>query len=188
MTRSILIALLLSLVACSHPAPSAPLPDGQWAYRYNDGGMAYYNGRSWSYGVVDKQVPHPLLAAAAPATYQWVTPITAASYGLMATGSGTVYEAHCVVKTIASGETLYVYFIDSSSSSQPTNGTTSINGGVSGGLTAAGNEVTWSDQTLPVLTYANGIVIAASTTPDTFTAPNVSDVLRCDLKTRSNTP
>ncbi len=183
---------ILALVACASPAPRAPLPAGQWAYHYDNGGMAYYDGRAWDYGVTPaQQAPrrsHPLLAAAAPTTYQWVSPLTGASYGSMATGAGMVYEAHCVLQVVSAGETLYVYFVDTGGSSQPTNGTSAINGGVSGGMTAVGNEVTWSDQTNPVLTFTNGIMFAASTTPDTFTAPNAADKVRCDAKLRSTTP
>jgi hypothetical protein len=188
--KYILTAFLLSFVACAHTA--TPLPAGEWAYRYDNGALAYYDGAAWAYGVGHDQKPPvrraPVLGAAAPSTYQWVAPLTAASYGVLATQGGTVYEAHCTVKTISASETLYVFFIDTLSGAQPTNGTAAINGGVSGGMTAAGNDVTWSDQTNPVLTFVNGIMFAASLTPDTYTAPNAADVLRCDAKLRSTTP
>lgn len=194
LSLTILSALLLTLIACAHHAPPpAPLPAGQWAYHYDNGAMAYYDGQGWVYGSdqCKQRAPAPrphLLAAAVPATYTWVAPFSGASFGLMATGAGIVYEAHCVVQAITAGETLYVYFVDQSASTQPANATAAISGGVSGGVTAVGNEVTWSDQTNPVLSFTNGIMLAASTTPDTFTAPNAADKLRCDLKTRSTTP
>lgn len=191
--KGLIVAFAMLVVACATSRAAQPLPAGQWAYSYDNGGMAYYDGHAWSYGTrscaaAPSSVARVRFAAAAPATYQWVVPLTAASYGLMATGSGIVYNAHCTIKTIASNEILYVFFIDTASAAQPGNATAAINGGVSGGMTTAGNDVTWADQTNAALAFTNGIMLAASLTPDTYTAPNAGDVLRCDIKLRSSNP
>ncbi len=160
------IALILTL-SCAHPA--APQVDYAW----------------------------PVLASVpVPATYQWVSPLSGASYGLIALGSGIVYEAHCTVQAIGANP-VYVFFIDTSFSSRPIVGAHAINGGVSGGMVAAGDAVLWQDQTNAALTFIHGLVLAASTTPDKYTCPNYSDGscigvdpvnLRCDVKLRSTTP
>lgn len=169
-----LCALLLSLASCARSAPAPMLAVAVPAARA------------------------PMFASAVPATYQWVGPpsLGGNSYKLIATGAGIVYEAHCVVQAIAAsdsgGTTIYIYFIDRAAFTQPTNGTASINGGVSGGMNSVGDEVTWRDTTNAVLSFTNGIMLAASATPDTFTRPNgaaaATDNIRCDVKLRSTTP
>ncbi len=161
-----LCALLCALTSCVR-ATAAAAPHSSQAWR----------------------VPLLFADSPVPATYQWVALNNGKSWGLVASGAGVVYEAQCVVQANDAADQLYVYFIDTANGLvRPSNGTTSINGGVSGGLKAVGDTVMWSDNTNAVLSFANGLMIAASKTPDTFTRPNAGDKIRCDAKLRSTTP
>jgi hypothetical protein len=200
---SILFGMLL--IACAAAAPRLGSPEayqpepGSWIWRQEGGSTTWYLADSGRYvwlsdgGVV--WGPSPLAthrtifaATATPTTWTWVPPTIDSSYGQMATGSGTAYELHCILTVLAAADAsppLYIMAFDTSSSSQPSGGTTPIAGGVSGALTTQGTDVTFSDQTYPALTYKNGLLLALSSTADTFTAPTAGNQIRCDAKLRS---
>lgn len=189
-----LLPLALACGATHWPLRVPEGPDGsvEWIWQTEAGTTYYVPGRGYTWAVdVDRSVRVPgrqHVLAAIPTTTQpltWVQPITDADHGLAAVGAGYVYEIHCILQTTASDAsfpTLYVAGFDQSSASQPTNGATPIYGSVSGGLTTAGNDVTFADQTYPAVTFSSGLMLALSTTPDTFTAPTAGNQMRCDVK------
>lgn len=195
--------------------PSAPLAEpyqadpGGWIWREADGTTAWYlpssgyvwetpSGVVWAQPRTSSAAPSqppsvtpfspghtgPIFAAV-PSTWTWVPPTIDADHGSLAMGSGTVYELHCVLSVISGSGPYYIMAFNSAGTAQPSNGTSPLPGSVSGGMTAVGNDVTFSDQTYPSIFFTLGLLVALSSTADTFTAPAAGNQVRCDAKLRA---
>lgn len=205
MRRFVVLAVMFAVGIVGACAARSPVPAASpgpvdasvtWAWQTEAGTTWYTPGRGWTWAMHDAPVQTrrsnmgPLFAAtAAPSTFQYIPPTIDASYGLMVNGAGYISNVHCILTVAASdaGASLYIMGIDTSSSSQPTNGTVPIYGVVSGAMSSVGNDVTFSDtQTPATITFANGLMLALSSTADTFTAPSAGNQIRCDAKVRSS--
>lgn len=192
-----LALLVLFCAACAASAHAvSTTPPGSWVWYVPDAGYAYYTPDSgtytWAQPTAARAPTSPRrFGAATPSTWQWVSPVIDADHGSLATGAGFVYDIHCVLTQLtdaaadAGGSTpLYVMGFDSSASSQPDGGTAPLFGITSGGLSAIGNDVTYADEQFShgTVQFTNGLLIAVSTTADTFTAPAAGNQIRCDAK------
>jgi hypothetical protein len=191
-----------ALIACAthqpHPtaATATATPDATTWTWYDDktGGYTWYvpgRGYTWAARSTATTLPNftptpqHMLGAAVPTGWAWVNAFIDTTFGNAGTGKGHVYNIHCVLGTAQSdaGAPLYVMCFDSALGTQPTNGTSPLAGCTSGALTTAGTDVTYSDQGYThgtAITFTSGLLVAISSTNDTFTAPTTGNLARCD--------
>lgn len=195
---AVLTSLVLGLLACHRTQPAPTNPPGSWVWYSGQGVYTYWTPSpdgglgTWTWAspprAAPTSVPHApphVLGAATPATWTWVA-ITGADHGSIATSAGYLFDIHCVLTVLAGGQAtpLYVMGFDQSATTVPSNGTAPIAGLGSGGLSAAGNDVAYDDEEYAhgTINFTSGLLLALSTTDDTFTAPTAGNQMRCDAK------
>lgn len=110
-------------------------------------------------------------------------PISGADNGLAWTGAGVLGQIHVMVSAVANpGTALWPLLLDLAAAPPPAN-SLPIRGGRLDAVFGVGDGQQFSDERAPGATsWTNGLVVALSTRPDIYVAPNAGNQMTVDVK------